>query len=338
MGIVFIGAGLGCFEGMSLEAVKAVKECDVIYLDTYTSIWSADFVEKLGEICSRLVLADRKLLEDYVHKIVDEARKKEVGIVVPGDPFVATTHSAIRTLAHRKNVPVKIIHGTSVFSSAISMSGLHIYKFGKTVTVPKTRDVIQLKQVLKIIEDNLSLGLHSLVLLDTAEGGLSVSEALELLSEASIQFGVKWFSKDHLAVAIARLGFPDSKIIAGTVRKIIETPLPPPPHCVIFPSKLHFSEKEAILTYADHLAVEEATLVNPLENRFGKYIQKCRRIVGELYEQGELAEYIKYVSSYVDDAERFMRDGNWVDALLAIGYAEGLLDGLRLMKRVDFDW
>ncbi|MCX8201582.1 MAG: DUF357 domain-containing protein [Candidatus Caldarchaeum sp.] len=51
-----------------------------------------------------------------------------------------------------------------------------------------------------------------------------------------------------------------------------------------------------------------------------------------------MGDYLRYVSSYVDDAEKFFEEGDVINSLLAIGYAEGLLDGLRMLKGVDFRW
>ncbi|HET7336378.1 MAG TPA: DUF357 domain-containing protein [Candidatus Nitrosotalea sp.] len=38
---------------------------------------------------------------------------------------------------------------------------------------------------------------------------------------------------------------------------------------------------------------------------------------------------------YIDDAEKFQKDGQEELAVLSIGYAEGLMDALRLSKGVD---
>ncbi|MCS6784741.1 MAG: diphthine synthase [Candidatus Caldarchaeum sp.] len=338
MGLIFIGAGLGRFENMTIEALEEAKKCDKLYVDVYTSIWSDDFFEKLSQVVPNYVRADRKLLEDDVYRILVEAKDKEVGILVPGDPFIATTHSAVRTLAHRKNIPVKIIHGTSIISSAISVSGLHVYKFGKPVTVPKTDDLQRLRTVLVTVQENLSRGLHTLLLLDTADDGLTAKDALAWLTEAAAHYGMGWLNKDTVVVVCAKLGSPQSKVDALPVNKVFGTPLPPPPHCIIIPSKLHFSEKEVMSTYSELGFSEEHLGVNPLKNRVQTYVEKCRRILAQLSAKPEMGDYLRYVSSYVDDAEKFFEEGDVINSLLAIGYAEGLLDGLRMLKGVDFRW
>ncbi len=56
--------------------------------------------------------------------------------LVPGDPFIATTHVTLRIDAEKQGIKTRIVHGTSIMSAIVSLSGLHNYKFGKTVTVP----------------------------------------------------------------------------------------------------------------------------------------------------------------------------------------------------------
>lgn len=338
MGLVFIGAGLGSFKNMSLEAIEAVKRCDSVYVDVYTSLWAPDFLEQLQAISPNCIIADRRLLEDGSHKILAEAKTKEVGIVIPGDPFIATTHAAVRTLAHRRQIPVKIIHGTSIVSSAISASGLHVYKFGKIVTVPKAEDLLQFMQVFKTVEENLSRGLHTLLLLDTADGGLTVANALKQLEKASSKLGVGWLPPKTLVIALARLGFPEFKITASTLEEISATLLPPPPHVIIIPSRLHFSEREVVNTYSESALEQSMAEINPVKDRVKRYVEKCRRILSIVANEPELADYADYVSNYVNDAERFLDSDDLVNSLLAVGYAEGLLDGLRMMRRVDFQW
>lgn len=338
MTLVFIGGGLGYFGTMSLEAVEALKKCEIVYVDVYTSVWSEDFFTELKKIVPNLVYADRKLLEDNVHKIIGEAGEKRVGILVPGDPFIATTHNAIRTLAHRKRVDVEIIHGVSVISASISRSGLHAYKFGKISTIPKNADLDQLGYVLDVLEQNLSNGLHSLVLLDTAEGGLTIGEAVQNLLKASERKRLSWLNEDMVAIGLARIGFPDFKIKVSTLKFLAESMFPPPPHSIIVPAKLHFTEQESLSTYGEAAVVGKLVENNPAKTRVRGYVEKCRRIIHQVSGTTGLDEYIKYVSNYVDDVEAFMERDDLQNALLAIGYAEGLLDALRFLKRVDFTW
>jgi diphthine synthase len=48
-----------------------------------------------------------------------------------------------------------------------------------------------------------------------------------------------------------------------------------------------------------------------------------------------LNSVIENAQLYIDDAEKFQKDGQEELAVLSIGYAEGLMDALRLSKGVD---
>ncbi|MEM4283978.1 MAG: diphthine synthase [Candidatus Caldarchaeum sp.] len=335
MALTFVGGGLGRFEHLTLEALETIKNVEKIYVDTYTSFWADDFLDKLRKTAGQVVVADRKMLEDNVHKLVSEAVENEIALLTPGDPFIATTHLSIRTIAHRKKVAVKVVHGVSAVSAAVSSSGLHVYKFGKTATIPKTTDINMLHEVFKTIETNLSNNLHTLLLLDTSDKGLTVPEAVKQLLDYSKQHGKSFINQNTLMVALARLGFPDNVTLAAPAEKLISHNFPPPPHSIIIPSSLHFTEEEILQTF--HKGPLN-TAENPLKSRVMNYVSKCRRIISELSHVHEQTDYLGYVSRYVEDAERFIRDGKTADALLAIGYAEGLLDALRLRGEVTFTW
>ena len=338
MGLLFIGGGLGGLRTFTVEAVEALKGCKRVYVDTYTSIWQHEFLEEVKTLSTEVVLAGRSLLEDRMREIVEEAAIHDVGILIPGDPFIATTHTALRELAHRKGVATKILHGVSVLTAFISASGLHVYKFGRTASVPYTDDIEQFRQPLLAVEENLSRGLHTLLLLDTAKGGLTAGEALTKLLEAERVFGRGVIRGDMLVIAVARLGYTDETICADLLDRMMQRQLPPPPHALIIPSHLHFTEKEIVSTYSAPEAVKETVVHNPVRERVFTYTAKCRRIIRLLSSQPRLRDYIKYAEAYVEDAEKFMEVGDLTNALLAAGYAEGLLDALKLRGEVSFEW
>ncbi|MEM0349160.1 MAG: diphthine synthase [Candidatus Caldarchaeum sp.] len=335
MTLTFVGGGLGRFEHLTLEALETIKRAEKVYVDTYTSFWADDFFDKVREAAVQVILADRKMLEDNVHKLVAEAVEREIALLTPGDPFIATTHLAIRTLAHRKNVAVKIVHGVSAVSAAVSSTGLHIYKFGKTATIPKTTDTDMLHEIFKTIETNLSNNLHTLLLLDTSDHGLTVPEAVKQLLQYAKLHNKHFINHETLMVALARLGFMDCVTVVAPAEKLMSHNFPPPPHSLIIPSKLHFTEEEILQTFCKGPL---NTAENPLSTRVMNYITKCEKILAQLSQTPGLIDYLGYVSKYVEDAERFIQDGKIADALLAIGYAEGLLDALRLRGEVTFTW
>ncbi|MEM4417852.1 MAG: diphthine synthase, partial [Nitrososphaerota archaeon] len=251
MTLFFIGVGLSPVKNLTLESLDAIDRCEKIYVDTYTGYLDEEVLNFLRRRKGgQLVLASRKMLEDEGVKIVMEAMERDVGIVVAGDPFIATTHQALRSEAFLRKVPVCIVHGISVISAAASISGLHIYKFGRIATVPRTKDLKQLSQPYQAILDNLALGLHTLLLLDTADGGLTVQEALEKLRSFERDYTHKIFVDELLIIAAARIGLRDFRISAFRLDQIEHISLPSPPHCMIIPGEMHFTEREFVKTYS----------------------------------------------------------------------------------------
>ncbi len=341
MALTFVGLGLGVPPHLTLEALEVIRSADRLILDSYTSIIPDALIQFIKrEAGDRLKIAERSLLEERSGEILEEASRREVAILVPGDPFIATTHQSLKTEALKRNVKVRVVHGLSIFTAAISASGLHIYKFGRTATIPKTSDVKLVSQPYNVLAENLSRGLHTLLLLDTAEGGVSVGEALNLLLSAEEEFGKGVVRRDSLVIALSRVGYDDSRIVAGSISSIADLNPQQPPHTLIFPGELHFTEKEAMKTYTiDAELVERYTPPNYVKERVERYVGKCRRVIDMVIEQKAAdKEFTSYVEAYVEDSWRFMMAGDYTNALLAIGYAEGLLDALKLLGRARFEW
>jgi len=342
MAIYLIGLGLGTVGQITLEALENAGKLDKLYLDTYTSFTDHSLLEELSKkFGERLVKADRKTLEERISDIIEEAERGNVGILVPGDPLIATTHGSIIAEAAKKGVDFKVIHGVSIYCAAVSCSYLHAYKFGRVTTIPKSG--IGVETCYRVIAENMERGLHTLVLLDTADGGITIPEAIELLLKAEDKLGLGLLPNDRLVICLARIGFDDEFRWAGRLRDAIRKEYPPPPHSIIFPGELHFSEIEALRTI---LKVDPEVLIKHKPRRFWgsrikKYLANVEKVLGEiryLSEEKVGREIVEMARSYLEDAERFWEAGDLFDALAAVSYAEGLLDALRFMRKVEFTW
>jgi diphthine synthase len=92
------------------------------------------FEQMIGK---KVQLIKRQDLEEDNGKIILQAAKAGKAVfLVPGDPFIATTHVTLRIDAEKQGIKTSVVHGISIMSAIVSLSGLHNYKFGKTVTVP----------------------------------------------------------------------------------------------------------------------------------------------------------------------------------------------------------
>ncbi|RLG56507.1 MAG: diphthine synthase [Hadesarchaea archaeon] len=255
--LIFIGLGLND-DGISLRGLREAKNADTVYMELYTSYIPGFDRDKLEqEIGKPIQLVDRKKVEIFPDEILNNAKTQKVAFLVPGDPMIATTHVDLRLRAAKSNIETKLIHAASIISSAAGAAGLQSYKFGPSATIPFS-DNPSIRPY-EVLEENLSRGLHTLLLLDiraeekrlmSANEGIKVMLALEERLRKNI------FTPNTLGVVVARVGTHDNLVVANTVEKLIKTNFGSPPHALIIPGKLHFMESEALRVFAG--APEEA--------------------------------------------------------------------------------
>ena len=130
-----IGLGLNNEKSITLEGLETLKQSDKIYLETYTSKWYGS-LENLEEMIGKKIIQLKRLgLEENSEKILEEAKTQKISLLVIGDPLVATTHITLLLEAKKKGIKTRVIHNASIYSS-VGETGLHLYKFGATVTLP----------------------------------------------------------------------------------------------------------------------------------------------------------------------------------------------------------
>lgn len=248
MTLYLIGIGLADEKSISLRGLETVKGCERIYLENYTSVLGCG-VEQLEESYGKkIVLADREMTEQGEEQIVEEARKKEVAFLIVGDVFGATTHIELFRLAKEKNVPVKVINNASVLT-AVGITGLELYKFGKVTSIPFLEDYACLETPYHVLKENIKTGLHTLLLMDLDPGRekfMTANEALAVLEGIEQREKEGVISQETVFVVCARLGRDDFMVKKGTLESLKETNFGRPPHCLIVPGKLHFMEEELL--------------------------------------------------------------------------------------------
>jgi len=342
MTLYFIGLGLGSPGYLTLKALEISEKLDKLYLDTYTSFIDESLREVLRRrFGGKLIEVNREMLEDRAAELVEEAKEKAVGILVPGDPFIATTHLMIAIEAVKRGVSYEIVYGVSAYCALISASCLQAYKFGKVTTIPKSG--LGVETCYKVIEENMERGLHTLVLLDTADGGLTIPEGLAHLSRAERRIGRGIINEDRLVICLARVGFNDEYKWAGRLKEALEKEYPPPPHSIIFPGSLHFAEAEALKTIlkVDQSSLQPHGFVKSWDARLTKYLSNVDHALKtlKLLRRSPMSqEVVDLARSYLEDSTLFYKEGKCFEALAAISYAEGLLDCLRILREADFAW
>ncbi|MDA4124224.1 MAG: diphthine synthase [Thaumarchaeota archaeon] len=343
--LVFVGLGLGG-KGISLNGIEELKAADVAYLEYYTSPHEPGLLKELEDaVGKRLVIVDRAFVEDGT-RILDEATNKKVALAVQGDPMIATTHGELRARATKAGIETRVVHGATIASAAASESGLHYYKFSRTVTV--TREAVgRLTQAYHVLHQNLLEGAHTLILLEYDEDsgeGVSPASAIAglLLAEANFKRGV--VSEATFALVLSRVGRPDSAVGGGTFAELDKKDYGQPPHTLLIPGKLHFTETEAVaaifkLSKAEVRSNSEGVL-RTAQTLVPKYVAKTRRALeGVRSKLGSQYEpVLENAELYMKDAENFLANGEDELAMLSIGYAEGLLDSLSFAGVVKIDW
>jgi diphthine synthase len=222
--LYLIGLGLHV-KGISQQGLEAVNRCEKIYLESYTVDFPYSKEELENILGKEVILADRDFVESL--KIVEEAKNADIALLVYGSPLTATTHITLIEEAKKQEIKIELIHNASIFD-AVAETGLQIYKFGKTTSIPD----FEAKSFIEVIKENLSIGAHSLILVDI---GMGFENALQRLSTIDI---------DKLVVC-SGLGTHDSRIYYGTLKEL-ETKKVKKPFCFIVPGKLHFVEEEVL--------------------------------------------------------------------------------------------
>lgn len=258
--LLFIGLGLHSEENLTLEGLKLAKEADKIYLDTYTSYMPGLSISRLEELIDKKITPlKRKNLESHeAHGIIEEAGRKLVVLLVPGDPFIATTHVQLRLEAERRGVSTRIIHSSSIYSAIPGETGLSSYKFGRSVTITFPYENYISETPYDVLKENKALGLHTLFLLDIdveEERFLTINDAIRTLMTIEERRKERVIDEKTLIVGVARLGGIDAIVKADFTEKIMKYDFGKPPYTMVIPGKLHFIEAEAlvILAKAPHI-------------------------------------------------------------------------------------
>lgn len=242
-----IGLGLSDETDISIKGLEAIKKCEKVFLEDYTSLLQVP-VSKLEDFYGKpIILADRTLVEQKSDEIILPAKDKDVAFLVVGDPMGATTHTDFILRCKEVGVEVKIIHNTSILN-AIGVVGLQLYKFGKTPSLPYP-DGMELNTPYDVLKQNQANGLHTLMLLDIKKDQdryMSVPEAIELLLEIEQRRGENVFSEETLVIGCARIGCDDQHIKAGKAKDLKNMDFGKPPHCLIIPGKMHFVEEDML--------------------------------------------------------------------------------------------
>ncbi|RLG12616.1 diphthine synthase [Candidatus Pacearchaeota archaeon] len=238
--LYLIGLGLNV-DGISKYGLSVVRRCKKVYLENYTVNFPYSFGELSAVIGKKIIPANRELVEGL--SIIDEAKKTDVAILIYGSPLTATTHISLLEEAKRLKIKYKVIYNASILD-AVAETGLQIYKFGKVASMPKWNKEKKYEpdSFMKIVQENMSMKAHSLILIDI---GLEFQDALKELEKAAENYKIKL----KKIIVCQSLGTKNKKIIFREIKELKEYKGIKKPYCIIIPSKLHFIEKEFLKNF-----------------------------------------------------------------------------------------
>ena len=83
-----------------------------------------------------------------------------------------------------------------------------------------------------------------------------------------------------------------------------------------------------------------------LEMLVSKYIASAEKVLSEMrqtrgsivIDEESVSRVVEYVSAYLEDAKYYKAQKKLETSLTSVAYCEGLLDALRLLGAVKFEW
>lgn len=303
MALYLIGLGLGNEKDITVKGLDVVRKAKFVYLESYTSKLNCS-VEELEKFyftnteksnekkenentkdsktenkntAKKIILADRNLVENNAEEILNNAKTSDVAFLVVGDVFSATTHHDLRLRALNAGIKVEIINNVSIMT-AVGITGLDLYKFGRTTTIVFPEPNFSPETPYGIIKMNLANGLHTLCLLDikvevnadkensanwknnatekdNAKAGkkrdvyMDINDALHLLLAIEEKRKEKVIDENTKVIGCTRLGSKNQLIKFGTIKQLLTFDFGKPLHALIIPCKLHFMEEEVLDEY-----------------------------------------------------------------------------------------
>ena len=339
----FVGLGISGFESIPIEGLNAISTADIVYLEQFTSPIGKSDLEKIqNAIKGEFKPAKRWLVEDG-NEILEAAKGKNVVLLSYGDPYIATTHIELRARAIENKTKTHSIHASSSLTSMIGECGLQFYKVGRIATIMS--EMKSLTTPYYVIYKNLIEGNHTVLLLEYNQDKdffLDPNDALKGLLETEQGQRRKVITESSYVIVASRIGFEDQTIISGKISSLAKMNFGKPPHTIIIPGRFHFTESDALKLFGqcidepfDNSEKTEKISIQMMK----KYVPMVREALEEIEphykDQKEFEVILENAELYINDAEKFLEDGQDEVAILSIGYADGLVDALRLAKGLE---
>ena len=249
--LYLIGLGLGDEKDITVRGLEAVRRCEEVWLESYTSVLGVDTAALEAYYGRPVRVATRDTVESECDQIIGRCATKDVALLVVGDSLCATTHTDIALRARAMGARVEVVLNASVMG-AVGKVGLQLYAYGQTVSLPFFDGEWRPTSFYDKILYNSKGNMHTLCLLDIkvrepdfealAKTGktvylpprfMTVNVAIDQLLEAEAEHGGGACAPGCRAVGCARLGQPSELIVAGTLEELRTVDFGGPLHCLV---------------------------------------------------------------------------------------------------------
>ena len=334
----FIGLGISGFESLSNKAADIISNADFVYLEKFTSPLDERDLSKIRDMCTgKFHLGQRWLVEDG-KEILDNAADKTVVLLTYGDPYIATTHAELRSRAKSQGIETSSIHAASSLTAIIGQCGLHIYKIGQVATIMS--EINLLLTPYYTTYRNIVEGNHTILLLEyNQERDFFISPNTALANLLDTESGQRRnvISESTWVIVASRVGQDNQRIVAGKISSLSSMDFGAPPHTIIVPGTLHFTESDTLVAFAECIdpPINNTEMTEKISSQMlKKYIPMIHAAICEIEPYSKnidhAADILENAKLYVQDAEKFLQEGHEEVAVLSIGYADGLVDSLRI--------
>ncbi|MHB8360789.1 MAG: diphthine synthase [Thermoplasmataceae archaeon] len=213
MTFFILGIGMRGVKSITLEEAEMIEASTRVYLEGYTSFLPPDFQMKFKEKFGKTYVSlSRENIEvEDITRIIEKG--KDTVLMVPGDPFVATTHISLIKAIEKSGEIVEVRENASIISSLPFKAGLTFYRFGQVVSIPRIYPNFVPTSPLKKILFNIENNLHTIALIDIYEGrNISAKELLDSLLGMMEKLNDQTISERKLIIA-SKVNQPDEKIL-----------------------------------------------------------------------------------------------------------------------------
>ncbi|MHB1492428.1 MAG: diphthine synthase [Thermoplasmataceae archaeon] len=243
MTVYILGIGMRGVKSFTIEEAEIVRNSSAIYLEGYTSFLPEHFREEFESYFQKefTYLSREKVEVDDFSWLVN--KDNNVSILIPGDPFVATTHTSLIRALELAGEEVEVRENASIVSSIPFKCNLTFYRFGQVVSIPKIYSNFVPGSPLKKILVNLENNLHTIALVDIFDGrNITTTELYESMVAMMDKIDDRTLEDRRLIIA-SRINQPGEKIMITDLKGLPSIHEDLTPYTLIIPAKLDSNEK-----------------------------------------------------------------------------------------------